>query len=509
MISNNTMRISGLASGMNTDEIVANLVKAQSYRLIKMQQTRTQTTWKSDSYRDVNKKVDEFRKSMESLRLQSTFNKQAVTSSDSRVEVSSAGTSTQTDIKISAATLPSSAKPATVSFDSKIVSGTSKMGTDISFKLNNVDITLTADMTFDQAIAKINESSGSTNVKAANVGGSLVLTTLGTGATQAINISSINPSVPAEPIPTNPLGIMNVVPSDTNGAMGKDATSGKVTINGTEIVVSSNKFTFEGVTFNLKENIEVGSNITVQVGSDTQGIFDNIKKFVDKYNELIADFNGKVSEKRYRDFPPLTEDQKKDMKENDIKLWDEKAKSGLLTNDSTIKSFLTEMRNSLSTVIEGATSGFNSLRDIGINFSSMYTDNGKLVLDEAKLKGVLQTNKDEVKMLFASKGTGTTTSSTTATDKTMHVNSGFGWRIYDRLNVTISQLGSLAGSPNSTVDTQSIIAKQIKALDANLLKEQQKINAYEQRQWKQFTAMEKALAQLNSQSSWLSQQIGM
>ncbi|MDF2859006.1 MAG: hypothetical protein K0Q87_4857, partial [Neobacillus sp.] len=178
MISNNTMRISGLASGMNTDEIVANLVKAQSYRLIKMQQTRTQTTWKSDAYRDVNKKVDEFRKSMESLRLQSTFNKQAVTSSDSRVEVTSAGTSSQTDIKISAATLPSSAKPATVSFDSKIVSGASPMGTDLSFKLNNVDITLTADMTFDQAIAKINESSGSTNVKAANVGGSLVLTTL-------------------------------------------------------------------------------------------------------------------------------------------------------------------------------------------------------------------------------------------------------------------------------------------------------------------------------------------
>jgi flagellar hook-associated protein 2 len=158
-------------------------------------------------------------------------------------------------------------------------------------------------------------------------------------------------------------------------------------------------------------------------------------------------------------------------------------------------------------VIEGSTSSFSSLRDIGINFSSSYSDNGKLVLDEAKLKGVLQTNIEDVKMLFAAKNT--TTSSTTVTDKTIHNTSGFGWRIYDRLNVTISQLGSLAGSPNSSVDTKSTIAKQIKALDANLLKEQQKINAYEQRQWKQFTAMEKALAQLNSQSSWLSQQIGM
>jgi flagellar hook-associated protein 2 len=480
------MRISGLASGMNTDEIVANLVKAQSNRLIKMQQTKTQTTWKSDAYRDVNKKVDEFRKSMESLRLQSTFNKQAVTSSDPRVEVSSAGTSTQTDIKISAATLPSAAKPAMVSFDSKFAT----VGdTDITFTLNEKPITLKAKMTFEQVISTINDSNS--GVKAANVGGSLVFTSIDGNPINVTNAS------------VNSLNITNK--SDS----GEVAGNGSVTINGTTIAISSNKFTYDGVTFNLKGNIEADSNITVQVGSDTQGIFDNIKTFVDKYNELIADFNGKVSEKRYRDFPPLTEDQKKDMKENDIKLWEEKARSGLLTNDSTIKSFLTEMRNSLSAVIEGATSSFNSLTSIGIDFSKSYSDNGKLVLDEAKLKGVLQTNLEDVKKLFTSKDPDTPFSTTTVNDRIAHNESGFGWRMYDRLNVTISQLGTLAGSPNSSVDTKSTIAKQLKALDANLLKEQQKINAYEQRQWKQFTAMEKALAQLNSQSSWLSQQLGM
>ena len=109
---------------------------------------------------------------------------------------------------------------------------------------------------------------------------------------------------------------------------------------------------------------------------------DSIKTFVDKYNELIADFNGRLTEKRYRDYPPLLDDQKKDMKENDIKLWDEKAKSGLLTSDSTIRSFLTEMRNSLISTVQNSGS-FNSLKDIGINFSSNYRDNGKLVLDEA------------------------------------------------------------------------------------------------------------------------------
>ena len=35
-------------------------------------------------------------------------------------------------------------------------------------------------------------------------------------------------------------------------------------------------------------------------------------------------------EKRYRDFPPLTEKQKEDMEEREIELWEEKAKSGML-----------------------------------------------------------------------------------------------------------------------------------------------------------------------------------
>jgi flagellar hook-associated protein 2 len=509
MINNNTMRISGLASGMNTDEIVDNLVKAQSSRLNKMQQTKILTNWKSDSYRDVNKKIDEFRKAMEGLRLQSTFNKQAVTSSDARIEVSSGGISTQSEFVISEATLPTASRPAIVSFDSKMASGASSIGdSDITFNLirNEVidgvptdvakEITLTAKMTFDQAIAKINESSDVTNVKASNVGGSLVFTSSKPGSLQSVNISV-----------TSGANSLNLVDSTVNG---KDAIPGSVTINDTPIAISTNKFTYEGVTFNLKGDIE-GAAISVKVGTDTQGIFDNIKTFVDKYNGLIAEFNGKLNEKRYRDYSPLLEDQKKDMKENDIKLWDEKAKSGLLTNDSTIRSFLKEMRNSLNTVIEnvGVSSNFKSLKDIGINFSSNYQDNGKLTLDEAKLKGLLQTNAEDIKKLFTIKADGATTASTTVTDSNMHKNSGFGWRIYDRLNVAISQLGTIAGSPNSSVDTKSTIAQQLKSLDSNIFREQDKINAYEERMWKQFTAMEKALQQLNSQGSWLSQQLGL
>jgi flagellar hook-associated protein 2 len=498
----NSLRVSGLASGMNTDEIVDQLVKAQSSRLNKMMQNKISTNWKSDAYRDVNKKVDEFRRAMEGLRLESTFNKQVVTSSSTSVTASSAGTSTQTNFQITSATPAEAAKPAMVSFNSGIASGTTSIGTSaISFALNGTPVTLDANMTFDQAIARINESSSTTNVKASNVGGSLVFTSLGTGATQKIEITGAS---------SNSLKIADTIDPNTSLAgpvKGVDAKDGSVTINGTTIIVSSNKFTYDGVTFNINGAINSTNPVSIQVGSDTDSVFNSIKTFVDKYNELISDLNGKLTEKRYRDYPPLLDDQKKDMKENDIKLWEEKAKSGILTSDSTIRSFLNEMRNSLNSVVKNTGSSFSTLKEIGINFSSLYQDKGKLILDEAKLKGALQTNLEDVKKLFTANGASSTSTATSVTDSTVHKNSGFGRRIYDRLNTTISQLGTIAGSPNSSVDTKSYIAKQLKSLNENIDNEQDKINSYEQRLWKQFTAMEKALSQMNSQSSWLSQQL--
>ena len=491
MINNNTLRVTGLASGMNTDEIVANLVKVQSSRLNKMQQSKTWNSWKYDAYRDVNKKVDDFRKAMEGLRLQSSFNKKIATSSDTKVEVVTDSTGTQTNFTLSVVKLASDAKPAVLSF----ASGSQNLDSDLTFTLNAKQINLTSGMSVDEAVEEINKVSSETKVKASNVGGSLVFTS--TDITQSIDLVGTTDL-------NNSWGITD------RSTQATPASTGSVKINGTEVVISSNQFTYDGVTFKL--NGVPTSDVTVEIGSDILGIFDSIKTFVDKYNELITDLNGRLTEKRYRDYPPLLDDQKKDMKDNDIKLWEEKAKSGLLTNDSTIQSLLTEMRSSISSVVQPQDPTkplvFNSLKDIGIDFSNIYQEKGKLILNEDKLKSILKTNLEDVKALFTIKGTGAKNNSTTVTDNTMHEQSGFAWRIYDRLKASVKALSSMAGSPDYPVDTQSTIAKQLKSLDSDIYNEQDKVNAYEQRLWRQFGAMEKALQQLNSQSAWLSQQLG-
>jgi flagellar hook-associated protein 2 len=522
--SSNTLRVSGLASGMNTDEIVANLVKVQSSRLFKMQQNKITTTWKQDAYRDVNKKVDEFRKAMEGLRLQSTFNKQISSSSNEGVvSATVSGVPTQTSYEI---TNVQQAKPAiaasvkffqTTSLDttqtlaqlgvtedaagsgktSLVINGTNyqfNISDPLSTVLDNITSATPLKVTYsanEKSFTFTNDSVGAGNDVKLAEGSSNLLAKLGIPPGSILDGSYANNAT-------------------TSVVSGVDATQAKMFINGLEFRSDTNKITYDGMTFEIKSSMTTGT-LNVSTKSDTDSVFNSIKTFVDKYNELIADLNGRLTEKRYRDYPPLLDDQKKDMKDNDIKLWDEKAKSGLLTSDSTIRSFLTEMRNSLVTSVQNPalSTAFKSLKDIGIDFSTNYRDNGKLVLNEEKLKGFLQTNLEDVKKLFSTKGTGATSSSTTATDTNMHDNSGFGWRIYDRLNSTITELGSLAGSPNSLVDTKSSIAKQLKSLDENIDREQDKVNSYEQRLWKQFGAMEKAIQQLNSQGSWLSQQLGM
>lgn len=58
--------------------------------------------------------------------------------------------------------------------------------------------------------------------------------------------------------------------------------------------------------------------ITIKTQSDPQKAVDAIKGFVEDYNSLLKLLNDKISEEKYRDFAPLSDEQKSAMKEADI-----------------------------------------------------------------------------------------------------------------------------------------------------------------------------------------------
>ena len=162
---------------------------------------------------------------------------------------------------------------------------------------------------------------------------------------------------------------------------------------------SSNSFSIAGVNLNLlKADATEYKSITVT--KDVDAVYNKIKSFIDKYNEIIDNVNTKLKEKREYDYVPLTDEQKESMKDTDVENWEAKAKSGLVKGDTILEGIVRDLRNSMNNEIPGLSSNYNQLSEFGITTGS-YTENGKLHVDETKLKQVISEHSDEVLSFFS------------------------------------------------------------------------------------------------------------
>lgn len=527
MISND-LRISGLASGMDTESIVKKLMDVERSSLNKVFQQKQWQEWQRDAYRDVNAKLLDLRTSMQDLRLQSAFQKSKVQSSDSsKVEAVVAGVPSQSNYAITSATRYQAGTPSSVKFAAaSVANDTTPLGAGkgTSFVLNDQTITIKDTDTIQSAIAAINSVSSTTQVTASySAGDKSIILTSNEGSTQQnqqISISGVT-------VASNGLNIVNgMVDSTTSneyrsggsavaGTTAHSYTAGVngiVAINGTTLSITSNTFTFDGIRYTLNADIPAGSAVNVTKSTDIDAVYNSIKTFVDKYNDVIQSLHDKIQEKKNRDYLPLLDEQKKDMEEEDIKLWDNKAKSGLLQNDSIIGSALSKMRQALYSQVSDpdptkVNSKFDTLAEIGITTSTNYRENGKLTIDEAKLKGLLETNASDVQALFTKTYNTGNSTDTTATSSSKFQNSGVAWRVYDQLNSSIQQLIGKAGDANGATSS-SVLDKALKRLDEQIISWEDRLAQKEENYWKKFAAMEKAIQQANTQSAWLTNQLG-
>ncbi|WP_235848341.1 flagellar filament capping protein FliD [Litchfieldia alkalitelluris] len=273
-------------------------------------------------------------------------------------------------------------------------------------------------------------------------------------------------------------------------------TNAEFKINGIVTSRPSNTFEMSGVTFTLKNLFSYTAETAVQitVSNDTNQVFENIKGFVDKYNELISKISGKISEEKYRDFNPLTDEERESLSDKQQEQWEEKAKSGLLRRDSTLSSLLSSMRNDLYSPVNNAevSSALSQLASIGITTTSNYMEGGKLQIDEAKLKKAIAEDPTSVEKLFNATGTGSS-------------EMGVMQRLTDTVNASMEKLREKAGNAFST-NQQFAIGRNLLNVDSQINKFERRMIQVEDRYWKQFTAMEKALQRSNDQYNYLMQQ---
>ncbi|QZY54291.1 flagellar filament capping protein FliD [Crassaminicella profunda] len=339
---------------------------------------------------------------------------------------------------------------------------------------------------------------------------------------------------------------------------GRTGTDASINFDGAEnLEYSSNTINLNGIELNLKDT-STDKDITIKVDTDVDKVYEKIKGFVDKYNEMIDKMNKKVSEKRYRDYTPLTTEQKKSMKEDDIKLWEQRAKSGLLRNDQFISEILTDARTGLYEDVEGVTSKYNQLTTIGIT-TDKWKSKGKLVINEKKLKDAIMDDVEgTLNLLFKSPSnedkvtletelrenwktsTGKTyddyanfTASekreyTIAYDKKVRSNTGLINRLYDDMtdgmkkiidkagpgddkelyrNVKSDMLIDFVTGGNGRKGSISLLDEDFLDYGKKIKDEESRLARLEQSYWKKYTAMETAMNKMNQQSSWLAGQL--
>ncbi|MDP4108462.1 MAG: flagellar filament capping protein FliD, partial [Bacillota bacterium] len=256
------------------------------------------------------------------------------------------------------------------------------------------------------------------------------------------------------------------------------------------ITRSTNTVTLNDVNFTLNGlSANATDKITFTGQTKTDDLSDKLVDFVNDYNKIIDAVNTLVDEKYDKDYQPLTDTQKEDMSEDQIKDWETKAKTGLLRNDSTLTSLLSGLREAMTSVVD---STGTALYQAGISTQPYdYVSGGQLVTDTTKLKTELSSNLDDITKMF------------TGSD-------GIASRVKATLDSYISTssthegaLVTLAGTPNSTTPDDSDITKKIGRYDDSISKLKDQLKDEEERYWNKFTSMETALSALQNQSSYL------
>ena len=216
------------------------------------------------------------------------------------------------------------------------------------------------------------------------------------------------------------------------------------------------------------------SSVTVSPpGPDNSAVKGKVQAFVDQYNSTVDFIRQELAEKRV---PNATSDTD--------------ARKGPLFADTQLTGLLAQLRGIVSdrTGVGGAIRSFG---DIGVStgtatggVASADALAGKLQLDATKFADALADNRIDLKSFLTDTTNGISTKLTKLLDPVAKASSGL-------MDVRAKQAGDEATS----------IEDQIALMETRLSDKAERLKA-------QFTAMEQALAQSQSQQSWLSAQLG-
>ncbi len=295
---------------------------------------------------------------------------------------------------------------------------------------------------------------------------------------------------------TNSDALSTNVNSDAKKVDGSDA---EIKLNGVTYTGSSNAFTINGLTITAQQVTGDGDEnaITISTDTDVQGIYDKIKDFLTQYNSLINEMTSLYNADSAKGYEPLTDDEKDAMSDTEIEKWETKIKDALLRRDDTLQSIMSSMTNAMAQSIEIdgkkynlSTYGIQTLGYLNAAENEQYAYHIYGDEDDTATSGKTD------KLLAAI---------TNDPDTVLDVIKGVATNLYNAID---KKMKSTTLSSVYTVYNDKEMASEYSDYTDLITKWQEKLQEQEDYYYEKFSAMETALAKLNSQSSSLSGLLG-
>ena len=275
-----------------------------------------------------------------------------------------------------------------------------------------------------------------------------------------------------------------------------DGEDAEITLNGAPFTSSSNTFEVNGLTITCKGETN-GEVISLTTENDVSGIYDMVKNFIKEYSSLINEMDKLYNADSAKGYEPLTDEEKDAMSEKEVEKWEEKIKDSLLRRDSTLSTVSSAMKEIMaSSFTVGGKS--MSLADFGIetlgyfnaadNEKNAYHINGDE--DEETLK-----TKDNTLKEMITKDPNTVVDFFTQLSKSL----------YGKLDKLMAR--SDYSSLNSVYDDKKM-KEDYDDYTSKIKTAEQKLTDYEDKWYKKFSAMETALAKMQSNANAITGLLG-
>ncbi len=276
-----------------------------------------------------------------------------------------------------------------------------------------------------------------------------------------------------------------------------------------ELIRGNNTFNLDGLNITVNgtfgysgDTLATGTEpITFNAKTDSDTIVSAVTSMIKDYNEIIELVNKEVSTKPNRNYEPLTDDQKEEMTDDQIEKWEEKAKAGMLFNDSELRGLSDSMRF----IFDSGSADKAALESFGISTSTDYSDNGKLVLDETKFRAALESNSSDLQKLFTRQADSTTDDKGGVMARLSEITEKYASTTGATKGILIERAGSVY-APTSIL--KNSLQTAMDSLDDVIERLNTQLKTETDRYIKQFTNLETLISQMNSQSSWLSSSFG-